>query len=68
VPNHGVVDWIGVFGDVEVFLDDPPRVGEELPLEADSTALFIRLSNTVGANRDQPSFLGLRQSLCPKPG
>ena len=59
VWNHGVVGWIGVLGDVEIFLDDPSRVGEERPVGADSTTIFIRLSNIVGANRDQPAISDL---------
>ena len=43
VGNHGIVDRIGVFGDVEIFLDDPSRVGEEWPVGTDSAAIFIRL-------------------------
>ena len=43
VGDHGIVDRIGVFGDVEIFLDDTPRVGEERPVGADSAAIFIRL-------------------------
>src|SRR3984893_5800338 len=39
VRDHGIVDWIGVFGDVEIFLDHTPRVGEEGPMSADSGAI-----------------------------
>jgi hypothetical protein len=46
---------IRVFGDVEIFLDDTPRVGEERPVGTDSAAIFIRLSDIVGANRDKPA-------------
>jgi len=56
VGNHGVVDWIGIFGDVEIFLDDPARVGEERPVGTDSAAIFIRLGDIVGANRDKPAI------------
>ena len=51
--DHGIVDRISVFGDVEIFLDDAPRVGEERPVGTDSAAIFIRLSDIVGANRDK---------------
>jgi hypothetical protein len=53
VGDHGIVDRISVFGDVEIFLDDTPRVGEERPMGTDSAAIFIRLSDIVGANRDK---------------
>ena len=43
VGDHGIVDRIRVFGDVEIFLDDTPRVGEERPVGTDSAAIFIRL-------------------------
>jgi hypothetical protein len=47
---HGIVDWVSVFRDVEIFLDDTPHVGEERPVSADSAAIFIRLDYIVGAN------------------
>src|SRR5215472_17180602 len=59
VRDHGIGDRISVFGDVEIFLDDTPRVGEERPVGADSAAIFIRLSNVVGADRDQPAIANL---------
>ena len=54
--DHWIVERIGVFGDVEVFLDLTPRVGEERPMGADSCAIFIRLGDIVGADRDQPAI------------
>src|SRR5271165_507231 len=54
--DHWVVDRIRVFGDVEIFLDDPPHIGEERPVSADSAAIFIRLGDIVGANRDKPTI------------
>ena len=41
--DHGIVDRIRVFGDVEIFLHDTPRVGEERPVGANSASVFIRL-------------------------
>src|SRR5215218_8299221 len=38
VRDHRVVLGVGVLLDVEVLLDDPPRVGEERPLRADRGA------------------------------
>jgi hypothetical protein len=64
------VERIGVFGNVEVFLDFPPRVGEERPVGADSGAIFIRLGDIVGADRDQPAMgnlefkMELNQPFC----
>jgi hypothetical protein len=65
VRNHGIVGRIGVFGDLETFLDDTPRVGEERPVGADPAAIFIRLSDIVGADRDKPAIgnLELRSPL-----
>jgi hypothetical protein len=37
-------------------LDDPPCVGKERPVGADSTAIFIRHRDIVGANRDKPAI------------
>src|SRR5260370_26710133 len=63
VRDHGIVDGISVFGDVEIFLDDTPRVGEERPVGADSAAIFIRLSDIVGADRDQPAIGNLKLTM-----
>ena len=54
--DHGIVDRIGVFGDVQVFLHQTPRVGQERPVSADSAAIFIRLSDIVGAYCHQPAI------------
>ena len=43
VRDHRVVERVRVFGDVEVFLDLPARVGEERPVGADAAAVFVRL-------------------------
>jgi hypothetical protein len=53
------VDRIRVCGDVEIFLDDTPGVGEESPMGADSAAIFIRLRDIVGADRDQLAIANL---------
>jgi hypothetical protein len=53
------VERIGVFGDVEVFLDFTPWVGEEWPVGADAGAIFIRLRDVVGADRDQLAIANL---------
>jgi hypothetical protein len=55
--SSSIVDRIRVFGDVEIFLDDTPGVGEESPVSADSAAIFVRLSDVVGADRDKPARL-----------
>ena len=57
--DHGIVDRISVFGDIEIFLDDTPRVGEERPVGTDSAAIFTRLGDIVGANRDKPAIANL---------
>ena len=54
---------IGVLGDVEIFLDDTSRVGEEWPVGADSAAIFIRQSDIVGADRDQPAIANLKLTM-----
>jgi hypothetical protein len=63
VGDHGIVDRISVFSDVEIFLDDTPRVGEERPVGTDSAAIFIRLSDIVGANRDKPTIGNLELTM-----
>src|SRR5579863_2222514 len=54
--NHWIVDRIRVFGDIEIFLDDPSRIREEWPVGANTGAILIRLSDIVGADRDQPAI------------
>src|SRR6266481_8442143 len=61
--NHGIVDRVRVFGDVEIFLDDTPRVGEERPVGADAGAIFTRLSDIVGANGDKPAIGNLQLTI-----
>jgi hypothetical protein len=63
VGNHGIVERIGIFGDVEIFLDDTPRVGEERPVGVDSAAIFIRLGEIVGANRDKAAIGNLELTM-----
>src|SRR5271170_3932053 len=55
VGNHRIVDRIGIFGDVEIFLHDAPGVGQERPVGADPAAIFVRLGDIVGADRNQPA-------------
>ena len=57
------MERIGVFGDVEVFLDFPPRVREERPVRADPCAIFICLGDIVGADRDQPAIGNLEFTM-----
>ena len=48
VGDHGIVERISVFGDVEIFLDDTPRVGEERPVGTDSLRYsFVRVISSV---------------------
>jgi hypothetical protein len=63
VGDHGIVDSIRVFGDVEIFLDDTPRVREEMPVGTDTAAIFIRLSDIVGANGDKPAIGNLQFAM-----
>src|SRR5260370_5343544 len=57
--DHRIVDRISVFGDVEIFLDKAPGSREERPVGTDSTPIFIRLSNIVGADCDQAGIANL---------
>src|SRR5260370_12940490 len=57
--DHRIVDRISVFGDVEIFLDKTPCIREERPVGTDSTPIFIRLSNIVGADCDQEAIANL---------
>jgi hypothetical protein len=57
------VDRIRILGDVEIFLDDTPRVGEEGPVSADTAAIFVRLSDVVGTDRDKPAIANLHLTM-----
>src|SRR5882672_2812475 len=57
--DHGIVLGVSVLGDVEIFLNNTPRVGKEGPVGIDSTAIFIRLSDIVGADCDQAAIANL---------
>jgi hypothetical protein len=63
VGNHGIVGRIRVFSDVEIFLDDAPGVGEKRPVGADSGAIFIGLSDIVGADRGEPAIGNLKLTM-----
>src|SRR5437868_9889580 len=63
VGNHGIVERIGVFGDIEIFLDDTSCVGEERPMGTDSGAKFICLSDIAGSNRDKPAIANLELTM-----
>jgi hypothetical protein len=60
VWDHGIVVWIGVLGDVQVFLDFAPGIGEKGPVRTDSGAEFIRLGYVVSADRDQAAIANLK--------
>jgi hypothetical protein len=61
--DHGIVEWIGVFGDVEIFLDRTPRVGEKRLVGANSAAIFICLGDIVGADGDKPTIGNLEFTM-----
>jgi hypothetical protein len=63
VGDHGIVERIRVFGNVEILLNFSPRVGEERPVGTDSCAIFSRLRDIVGADRDQPAIGNLEFTM-----
>lgn len=52
VGDHWITGWVGVFGNVEVLLDYPFRVGEERPLSAETVAESIDRGMVVGGDSD----------------
>jgi hypothetical protein len=59
---------ISVLRDVEILLQDASRIGKKRPVGTDSGAIFIRLSDIVGANRDKPAIANLELTMeCNKP-
>src|SRR5258707_9768950 len=68
VGDHGIVERVGVFGDVEIFLDGTPHVREERPMGAGAGAILIRLGDVVGADRDHPAIANLQLTMeCNEP-
>src|SRR6267378_5126599 len=61
--DHRIVVGISVLGDIEVLLHHPPPVGKKRPVCANSRAKFVRLSDVVSADRDQPAVADLRLAL-----
>jgi hypothetical protein len=61
--DHGIVERIRVFGDVEIFLDDPAGVGKERPLGTDAAAVFIRFGDVVCADGDKPAVGDLKFAM-----
>ena len=59
VRDHRVVSRVGVFGDVEILLNHAPHVGEKRPVRSHSAAIFVRLGDTIGADRDKPAIANL---------
>src|SRR5579863_2752216 len=53
VGDHGIVERVGVFGDVEIFLDDAAGVGEERPVGVDATAILVGFGDVVCADGDE---------------
>jgi hypothetical protein len=63
VGDHGIVERISVFSNVEILLNDATHVGEESPVGADSAAIFIRLSDIISADRDPPAIGDLELTM-----
>jgi len=61
--DHRIVDRVSILGDIEIFLNNTPRVGEEGPVGANSTAILIRLSDIVGADCDQAAIANLELTM-----
>src|SRR5262249_42098853 len=59
VRDHGIVDRVRVFGDIEILLNNTSCIGEERPMGADSSPILIRLRNIVRADRDEPAVANL---------
>jgi hypothetical protein len=61
--DHRIVGRICVFGNVEVLLDNSPRVRKKGPVCADPTPVFVRLSDVVGTDRDKPAIANLHLTV-----
>src|SRR5262249_33423553 len=63
VWNHWIVIGIGVLGNIEILLNDAPRIGKKRPMRTDSTAKLISLSNVIGADRHQLAIADFRLAM-----
>jgi hypothetical protein len=61
--DHRIMHRIRVFANIEVFLNDPPGVGQEGPVGANSTSKFIGLNDVVGSDRDQSAICNLELAV-----
>src|SRR6266436_7591038 len=61
--DHRIMYRVSIFGDIEIFLDNTPRVGEEWPVGANSTAILVRPSDIVGADCDQAAIANLELTM-----
>ena len=50
VWNHWIMQGVRVFGNIEIFLNYTPGVGEKRPMRANPAAKFSRFNNTVGSD------------------
>jgi hypothetical protein len=57
------VEGIRIFSNVEIFLDDTPRVREEGPVSADTATIFVRLGDVVGTDGDKPAIANLNLAV-----
>jgi len=63
VWNHRIMQRVRVFGNVEVFLNYTPCVGQERPVRANSAAKFFSRNNIVGGDCDQPAIRNLELAV-----
>jgi hypothetical protein len=61
--DHGIVEGIRIFSNVEIFLDDTSRVREEGPVSADTATIFVRLGDVVGTDGDKPAIANLNLAV-----
>lgn len=52
VWNHRIMQGVRVFGNIEVFLNYTPGVGQERPVRANFAVKFISLNHIVGSDCD----------------
>jgi hypothetical protein len=57
------VHGISVLGDVEILLNNAPRIREERPMRADTHAILVGLREIVGADRHQAAITNLHLAV-----
>ena len=66
VRNHGIVGRIGIFGDVEFFLDNAAGIREERPMSADAGAVLAGFGDVARNGWTSARHEGIKGECAPR--